>query len=265
MEYRFLGSTGLKVSAIGFGNMVNSAADRVDIDDAIIGKCLENGINFFDTAENYAQGECEKALGRAFKKFNVNRSDVVVTTKIWNIGPSLNSKANLNRKHVIESATASLERLGLDHVDIIFAHVFDADTPMEEICRGFNQVVENGQALYWATSNFSAEQIFEAFGICDRLGLHRPIAEQLQYNMLVRETMEVEFETLFDRHKYGTTVWSPLAGGFLTGKYIDGIPEGSRLDKPQWLSADIMKKFFYEPYHNEKTIAALKELTVTAK
>jgi len=116
---------------------------------------------------------------------------------------------------------------------------------MEEICRGFNQAIEDGKAFYWATSNWSPEHIFEAFGVCDRLGLHRPIADQCQYSMLVRKDMEVDFETLFDKYKYGTTVWSPLAGGFLTGKYLDGIPAGSRLDDPKFLTADIMKKFFY--------------------
>ena len=124
---------------------------------------------------------------------------------------------------------ASLERLQLDYVDIVFAHAFDPVTPIEEVCRGFNHLIEEGKAFYWATSKWSAENVYEAFAVCDRLGLHRPIADQIQYNMLVRKEFEVEFETLFDKHKYGATVWSPLAGGFLTGKYLDGeFPEGSR-------------------------------------
>jgi len=188
-----------------------------------------------------------------------------VSTKIWTTGKSVNSVQNTNRKHIIESANASLKRLQLDYVDVIFAHSFDNDTCLEEICRGFNQVIEDGKALYWATSNWTADNVYEAFAVCDRLRLHRPIADQCQYNMLVRKDMEVDFETLFDKHKYGTTVWSPLAGGFLTGKYLDGIPAGSRLDNPKWLSADLMKKFFYEPHNNPKTIAALKELQQVAK
>jgi aryl-alcohol dehydrogenase-like predicted oxidoreductase len=116
----------------------------------------------------------------------------------------------------------------MDYVDVVFAHAFDPNTPMEEICRGFNHIIEEGKAFHWATSNWRAENVYEAFEVCDRLDLHRPVADQMQYNMLVRKTMEVEFETLFDRHQYGITAWSPLAGGFLTGKYLDNIPAGSR-------------------------------------
>lgn len=163
------------------------------------------------------------------KKSKVDRQDVVITTKFFSINKNVNTLFNLNRKHVLESMNASLERLQLDYVDIVFAHAFDPVTPMEEVCRGFNHLIEEGKAFYWATSKWSAENVYEAFAVCDRLGLHRPIADQIQYNMLVRKDFEVDFETLFDKHKYGATVWSPLAGGFLTGKYLDGqFPEGSR-------------------------------------
>lgn len=111
---------------------------------------------------------------------------------------------------------------------MLFAHAFDGSTPMEEICRSFNKAIEDGKAFYWATSNWTAENVFEAFEVCDKLGLHRPIADQMQYNMLVRKDLEVQYETLFDRYKYGITAWSPLAGGFLTGKHLDGIKEGTR-------------------------------------
>ena len=264
MHYRYLGGTGLKVSAVGFGNAVNGKPDRAEIDDAIIGRCLENGINFFDTAELYDDGECEKALGRAFKKHGVNRSDIVVSTKIGNIGKSVNSTFNTNRKHILESVDACLQRLQLDHVDVIFAHIVDPTTPMEEICRAFDKVIEDGKAFYWGTSNWSAELIFDAFSVCDRLGLHRPIADQCQYNMLTREVMEVEFETLFDRHHYGTTTWSALAGGFLTGKYLDGIPADSRIGSAGE-TAGIMRNLFYEPHNTPENIQAIRELDVVAK
>lgn len=158
----------------------------------------------------------------------MDRQDVVVTTKIWAIGSNPNFRGNTNRKHILESADRSLERLQMEYVDVIYAHAFDEKTPMEEICRGFNRVIEEGKAFYWATSNWSAENVFEAFEVCDRLDLHRPVADQMQYNLLVRKQLELQYETLFDHHRYGITSWSPLAGGFLTGKYLDNIPEGSR-------------------------------------
>lgn len=173
-------------------------------------------------------GECEKALGRGIARSKVDRQDVVISTKIWKIGSNVNFVTNTNRKHIIESLDLSLKRLNMDYVDVVFAHAYDPVTPMEEICRGFNHVIEEGKAFYWATSNWDAQAVYEAFEVCDRLGLHRPVADQAQYNMLTRKTMEVEYETLFDRHHYGVTAWSPLCGGFLTGKYLDSIPEGTR-------------------------------------
>lgn len=157
------------------------------------------------------------------KKSKVDRQDVVISTKFFTYGNNVNTVYNLNRKHVVESIDASLGRLGLDYVDVVFAHGFDEKSSIEEVCRGFNKIIEDGKSFYWATSNWDAASVYEAFGVCDRLGLHRPVADQLQYNMLVRKDFEVEFETLFDKHHYGATTWSPLAGGFLTGKYLDGV------------------------------------------
>lgn len=187
MEYRKLGSTGLRVSAVSYGNMINYTPENVDVDDSIIARCLENGINFFDTAEMYSDGECEKALGRGIARSKVDRQDVVISTKIWTIGKDVNSRNNTNRKHIIESVDQSLKRLNMEYLDIVFAHAYDPLTPMEEICRGFNHIIEEGKAFYWATSNWSPENIFEAFEVCDRLGLHRPVADQAQYNILVRK------------------------------------------------------------------------------
>ena len=137
----------------------------------------------------------------------------------------MNSQRTLNRKHIRESIKKSLVRLQLDYVDILYAHMYDYDTPLEEICRGFHEVIEEGQAFYWATSNWDPEIIFNALAICEKLNLHKPIGSQNEYHMLKRADQEVEFESLFSKYNYGLIAWSPLAGGFLTGKYLDNIPQ----------------------------------------
>jgi len=229
MEYRFLGDTGLRVSALGYGFMDFTEQSQLD---EMLPRAYRAGINFFDCAEGYGRliryGYVEELLGNSLKKLEAEREDIVVTTKLF-IGGTSPNKMGLSYKHLIEGTNASLQRLQLDYVDVIFAHRDDPNVPMEEICRGFNQVIENGQAFYWATSEWSADRIMEAFAVCDRLGLIRPIAEQCEYNMIHREKMEREYVNLFEKHNYGTTVWGPLAGGILTGKYNEEIPEDSRL------------------------------------
>jgi len=230
MEYRFLGDTGLRVSALGYGFM--DFADQSLLDD-MLPRAYKSGINFFDCAENYGfdkfyHGYVEELLGNSLKKLEADREDLVVTTKLFSGGYTPNKKG-LSYKHLTEGIQNSLNRLQLDYVDVVFAHRDDLDVPMEEIVRGFNQIIENGQAFYWATSEWSADRIMEAFAVCDRLGMIRPVADQCEYNMLYRQKMEKEYVNLFEKHNYGTTVWSPLAGGVLTGKYNEGIPEDSRL------------------------------------
>ncbi|KAJ3122190.1 hypothetical protein HK098_003068 [Nowakowskiella sp. JEL0407] len=241
MEYRFLGPTGLKVSCISLGSWITYGEQ---IEDNAAEECLkaayECGVNYFDTAEGYALGKSEIVLGNAIKKFGWKRSKYVVSTKIYWGGDGVNERG-LSRKHIIEGLQASLERLQLPYVDIVFAHRPDNFTPMEEIVRAFNWVIEKGWAFYWGTSEWSAEQIQEAHGVAHRLGLIAPVVEQPQYNLLVRERFEKEYAPLFKKYGMGTTTFSPLAQGVLSGKYLGGkVPENSRLGMT---SSEMVKGF----------------------
>jgi len=236
MIYRFLGKTGMQVSVISYGNMTFNKDTPEDVDTCLecITKLYKKGVNYFDTAEIYGLGKAENVLGKCLKKTGWNRKDYVLSTKIYRCGNKPNDLM-LSRKHIIEGATASLERLKLDYADILFAHRYDPITPMEETCRAFNWLIEQGKAFYWGTSEWSAEQIMEAFECCDRLGLARPVVEQSEYNMFVRERFEGELAPMFEKYEYGTTIWSPLAGGYLTGKYNDGtIPVDGRYAEGKW-------------------------------
>ncbi len=225
MEYRYLGNSGLRVSVVGFGNWVNNLND--DLNKECIKKALDNDINFFDTAEIYGLGKGELAFGKAIKALNIPREKIVVSTKLFKIGDDPND-GFLSRKHICEGIKNSLKRLQLEYVDVVFCHRYDCVTPLEETCKAMNWVIDQGYADYWGTSEWTASQIMEAYSICDKLGLIRPIVEQCQYNMFFRESMENEYRDLFKRYKMGTTIWSPLNSGILTGKYIDGIPDDSR-------------------------------------
>jgi len=189
---------------------------------------FDNGVNFFDTAEAYADGRSEILMGSVIKRCGWKRSDLVISTKIFLGGKGPND-VGLSRKHIVEGLQACLKRLQLDYVDIVYAHRPDTLTPMEETVRAFNHVIERGWAFYWGTSEWSAEQYTDACGIADRLGLIRPCVEQPQYNMFHRERFDKEYLPLYKRYGMATTIWSPLAGGVLTGKYNTGVPEGSRL------------------------------------
>jgi voltage-dependent potassium channel beta subunit len=229
MEYRFLGNSGLHVSTLSLGGWI-TFGDQID--ESITLECMktayEHGINYFDTAEAYANGQSEIVMGNVIKRCGWKRSSLVISTKIFLGGKGPND-IGLSRKHVIEGLKACLKRLQLEYVDIVFAHRPDTTTPMEEVVRAFNHVIDKGWAFYWGTSEWSAEQISEAWGIANRLGLIGPLCEQPQYNMLHRERFEKEYAPLYKKYGMGTTIWSPLAGGVLTGKYNQGIPEGSRL------------------------------------
>ena len=225
MEYRYLGNSGLRVSVVGFGNWVNNL--NYEVNKECFKKALENGINFFDTAEGYGFGKGELSFGKAIKELNIPREKIVVSTKLFKIGDDPND-GFLSRKHICEAIKNSLKRLQLEYVDVVFCHRYDCGTPLEETCKAINWVIEQGYADYWGTSEWTASQIMEAYSICDKLGLIRPIVEQCQYNMLFRESMEDNYRDLFKKYKMGTTIWSPLYSGILTGKYIDEIPEDSR-------------------------------------
>ncbi|CAI7604952.1 unnamed protein product [Penicillium glandicola] len=238
MQYRFLGRTGLKVSVISLGSWLTYGG-HVGNETSL--ECLkvayDAGVNFFDTAEVYSGGQSEIVLGEAIKKFGWKQNDLVISTKIyWGRANSANPDKPLNnnglsRKHIIEGMNFSLQRLALPYVDVVYAHRPDRDTPMEEIIRGFNYLIDNGKAFYWGTSEWSASEISDAWRIADRLGLVGPVVEQPQYNLLARERVEKEYRWLYEAHGLGLTVFSPLKGGVLTGKYNDAAapPAGSRL------------------------------------
>ncbi|KAI8055644.1 voltage-dependent potassium channel, beta subunit [Syncephalis plumigaleata] len=229
MEYRHLGSSGLKVSVLSLGGWLTYGG-QTDEDGTYecMKRAYELGVNFFDTAEVYADGQSEIVMGNVIKRCGWKRSDIVISTKLFWGGKGPNDRG-LSRKHIIEGLDASLKRLQLDYVDIVFAHRPDPETPMEEVVRAFNHVINQGKAFYWGTSEWSAEELSEAYGIADRLNLIGPTVEQPQYNMFERERVEKEYDPLYKKRGLGTTIWSPLASGVLTGKYNKGIPSDSRL------------------------------------
>ncbi len=237
MEYRFLGASGLKVSALSFGSWVTFGTQ---LDEEEAGRCMdaawEAGVNFFDNAEVYADGLSEILMGRILARRGWKRSDYVVSTKLFWGGKGPNDRG-LSRKHILEGMDASLKRLGLDYVDLVFCHRPDIHTPIEETVRAMDHLVRTGKALYWGTSEWEAWRIREAFAVARREHLTPPTMEQPQYNMFHRERVEKEYAPLYEDFGLGTTIWSPLAGGILTGKYNKGIPKGSRADLEgyEWL------------------------------
>lgn len=237
MEYRLLGRSGLKVSALSFGAWV-TFDDQLDVDAALacMRAAFDRGCNFFDNAEVYAQGKAEEIMGAAIAKAGWKRGDLVLSTKIFWGGEGPNDRG-LSRKHIVEGTEAALKRLRTDYVDLIFCHRPDVETPIEETVWAMHHVVSQGKALYWGTSEWSAAQIRRAYDIARREHLIPPLMEQPQYNMFVRDRVEREYASLYEEIGLGTTIWSPLASGILTGKYNDGIPEGSRLSLAnyQWL------------------------------
>jgi voltage-dependent potassium channel beta subunit len=237
MEYRHLGSAGLLVSSLSFGAWV-TFAQQIGEDTAY--ECMkaayDAGVNFFDNAEGYAGGQAETMMGNVIKRAGWKRSDLVISTKIFYGGKGVNDRG-LSRKHIIEGTHASLQRLQMDYVDLIFCHRPDPQTPIEETVRAMNDVIHQGKAFYWGTSEWSAIQIMEAYHIAHREHLIPPQMEQPQYNMFHRERFEREYARLYKEIGYGTTIWSPLAGGLLTGKYNEGIPADTRVSLPgyDWL------------------------------
>jgi voltage-dependent potassium channel beta subunit len=196
------------------------------------------GCNFFDNAEAYARGRSEEIMGEALKRLNWPRLQYLVSTKFfWGIEEGVNSRHTLNRKYLMQAIDGSLRRLQLDHVDLVYCHRADPNAPMEEVVWAMHDIVQSGKALYWGTSEWSAAQILEAHAVAERYHLRRPMMEQPEYNLFRRDKVEREFSPLYDAPGLGLTTWSPLASGLLTGKYRDGIPEGSRGAIPamEWL------------------------------
>ncbi len=240
MQYRRLGRSGLQVSAFSFGSWV-TFGDQLDV--GLAKDCLvaarEAGVNFFDNAEAYAGGESERIMGRAIAELGWERHSYVVSTKFfWGIHKDTPNMANtLNRKYLTQAIDRSLERFGLDFIDLVFCHRADPDTPIEETVWAMSDMVSSGKALYWGTSEWTAEEIRAAWDIAERHHLHKPVMEQPQYHLFERRKVEKEYARLYEDIGLGLTTWSPLASGLLTGKYADGIPEGSRAALPgyEWL------------------------------
>ena len=239
MEHRRLGRSGLKVSVLSFGSWV-SFGPQLDVGRArdCIDAAHEAGVNFFDNAEAYAGGESERIMGQAIQQLGWARESYVVSTKVyWGLTEGVNTRNTLNRKYLLHSIDGCLERFGLDFVDLLFCHRPDPKTPIEETVWAMSDIIDRGQALYWGTSEWSADEIRAAWEIADRHHLRKPVMEQPQYNILERRRVEREYARLYEDIGLGLTTWSPLASGLLSGKYIDGIPEGSRATLPgyEWL------------------------------
>lgn len=233
MKYRRLGRAGLKVSELSYGAWLTFGGE-LDVAAArrIMLAAYEAGVNFFDNAEAYANGQAEVVMGEALKE--LKRESLVISTKIFWGGAGPNDRG-LSRKHVLEGTHKALKRLQTDYVDLLFCHRPDPETPIEETVRAMDHLIRQGKALYWGTSEWSAEQLEEAYRLARELGCYAPSMEQPQYNLLHHQRVEQEYAPLYEKYGLGTTTWSPLASGLLSGKYNEGIPKGTRLDRVGWL------------------------------
>ena len=259
MEYRRLGDAGLKVSVLSFGSWV-TFKDQLDVDKAVdcMAAAFDAGVNFFDNAEAYAGGESERIMGDAIRKLGWRRDEYVVSSKFfWGLHNGPNTRRTLNRKYLLEAIDASLDRFGLEHLDLIYCHRADPDTPIEETVRAMSDAIDRGKALYWGTSEWAADEIRAAWQIADRNGWHKPVVEQPQYNLLHRARVEKEYARLYEDIGLGTTIWSPLGSGLLTGKYLDGIPEGSRASLPgyEFLKDRLSDGRYNDALHDFKQVA----------
>jgi len=230
MTYRRLGRSGLKVSTLSYGSWVTFGGQQgLDAVTESMSAAHDAGCNFFDNAEAYAGGQSETLMGQALQDFGWARETYVVSAKFyWGIVDNVNTKFTLNRKYLMQGIDRTLERMQMDFVDLIYCHRADKETPIEETVFAMHDIISQGKALYWGTSEWSADEIRAAYEIAERHHLHKPVMEQPEYNMLNRTKVEDEFARLYDDIGLGLTTWSPLAGGLLTGKYLDGVPEGSR-------------------------------------
>lgn len=246
MEYRHLGKAGILVSELSFGSWV-TFHNQVNIQAAVdmMSAAYEAGVNFFDNAEVYAGGKSEEVMGSALKQLGWRRSSYLVSTKIyWGLHDNVNERNTLNRKRLIEGINGSLQRLQLEYVDLLYCHRPDRTTPIEETVWAMHNIIEWGKALYWGTSEWSAAEIVSAIEIAERHHLHKPVTEQPVYNLFSRHRFSKEYERVYKDYGYGTTIWSPLASGLLTGKYSQGIPEDSRgaLKGYDWLHDQLTDK-----------------------
>lgn len=258
MQYRKLGSTGLKISALSFGAWVtlgkqlNDPASR-----RLMHTAYDAGVNFFDNAEGYAAGQAERVMGSILKKSKWRRSSYLVSSKVFfgSDGDRPN-ETGLSRKHVVEACHGALSRLQVDYLDLYYCHRPDPETPVEETCLAMHDLITQGKVLYWGTSEWGAAELEEAFAVCDAMGLHTPVVEQPQYSLLARSRFEKQLTPVLKSRGMGTTTWSPLASGLLTGKYNDGFPSDSRLGGKgmEWLRKLVVGD------DGAKKIAAVKAL-----
>jgi voltage-dependent potassium channel beta subunit len=257
MPYRRLGRSGVRVSLLSFGSWV-SFGDQLDAARArdCMEAAYEAGVNFFDNAEAYAHGESERIMGRAIAELGWPRSSYLVSSKyFWGLSDTVNASHTLNRKYLLEAVDPSLERMGLDHLDIVYCHRPDPDTPVEETAWAMSDIVSSGRAHYWGTSEWSADEIRAAWSVAERHHLHPPVVEQPEYNLFSRRRVEEEYAPLHDEVGLGLTTWSPLASGLLTGKYRDGIPAGSRAALARERGYDWLHDALTDPQGNERVRA----------
>jgi voltage-dependent potassium channel beta subunit len=260
MEYRRLGRSGLKLSTLSFGSWVTFKAQ---LDEDLALECLDAahdaGVNFFDNAEAYASGESERIMGGALAKLGWPRHSYVVSTKFyWGIHDGPNTRLTLNRKYLLDAIDASLERFGLEFVDLVYCHRADPDTAIEETVWAMHDMVERGRALYWGTSEWPAADIRAAWEVAERQGLRKPVVEQPEYNLFNRRKVERDYARLYEDLGLGVTTWSPLASGLLTGKYLDGVPDGSRAALPGygWLRDEVTDAGRAEAVRRLQAVAA---------
>jgi|TARA_B110000263_G_scaffold248631_1_gene263983 voltage-dependent potassium channel beta subunit len=246
MKYRKLGKSGLKISELSFGSWVtfNKQVDS-RLAERMFGTCFDAGVNFFDNAEGYEAGESEIVMGKALNSLNRPRDSYCVSSKVFfgsNKKPSP-TQIGLSKKHVTEACHQALKRLQVDYLDLYFCHRADPDTPIGETVWAMHNLITQGKVLYWGTSEWTAEEITEAYEFAEKNHLSPPTMEQPQYNLLDRKRFEIEYGPIFDKYGMGTTIWSPLASGALTGKYLEGIPEGSRasLEGYEWLKKHMLE------------------------
>ena len=248
MEYRRLGKSGLQISALSFGSWL-TFGKQIDgsVADELMTIAYENGINFFDNAEIYARGRSELVMGEVLKKKKWDRDSYIVSSKVffgYKGKEALPTQKGLSRKHIVEACDQALQRLQLDYLDLYFCHRPDKQTPIEETVWSMHNLIQQGKILYWGTSEWSAQEIMEAHRVAQQYRLIGPTMEQPQYNLFERKKVEVEFGQMYDTVGLGTTIWSPLASGLLTGKYNTGESQKTRLDilGMEWLKEDVLQE-----------------------
>ena len=230
MNYRHLGKAGIQVSELSLGSWV-TFHNQADLQQSMemMAAAYDAGVNFFDNAEAYAGGKSEEIMGEAIRRLGWRRGSFLVSTKLyWGLHDGPNERHTLNRKYLLEGIDGSLARLGLDYVDLLYCHRADPGTPVEETVWAMHNIIERGKALYWGTSEWEAHEIVAAIDVADKHHLHKPVVEQPIYNLFAQHRFGPEYDAVYKEHGYGSTTWSPLASGMLTGKYQQGIPEGSR-------------------------------------